>query len=390
MYNIIKIHLKFLENFKIGDEVGKYRMTSKDQTSQEESKRLLEYIKKLAPKYKVKFTHVCGTHEQVLSQYGIRSLLPKTIQLIAGPGCPVCVVPAQDIDEAIELAFQKDVIVTTFGDMSKVPASRLSLFQSRTEGADVRIVYSPLDAIKIAEENPQKEVVFFAVGFETTIAPIAAELLHNPPENFSVLCSHRLIPPAMHLLMGIGELQIDGFICPGHVATIIGVKPFELITQAYRLPTVVCGFEPVDMLMTIAILLKQLREDKPKAVNQYTRYVKYEGNLKAQKIIAQLYRPYSAQWRGIGRVRDGGYELRDEFEHLNARKKFNLKPKKGIDIKPGCICHLVVLGKETPDRCHLFGKECTPNHPYGPCMVSREGTCNIWHKYGKLDLFQDE
>jgi len=365
-------------------------MSLNNQNSQEELKQLLEYIRKLAPAYQVKFTHVCGTHEQALNQYGIRPLLPKNVQLIAGPGCPVCVVPAQDIDEAIELAFKENVIMTTFGDMSKVPASRLSLFESRTEGADVRIVYGPLDAIKIAEENPQKEVVFFAIGFETTIAPIAAQLLQAPPENFSVLCSNRLIPPAMDFLMGIGELQIDGFICPGHVATIIGVKPFEIITQAYNIPTVVSGFEPTDLLMSIAILLKQLRDQQPKAVNQYTRFVKYEGNVKAQKMIAQVFRPYNAQWRGIGRMRDGGYEIRDEFQHLNARVKFDLKPKKGIDIKPGCICHLVVIGKETPDRCNLFGKECNPTHPYGPCMVSREGTCNIWHKYGTLNQFQND
>jgi len=365
-------------------------MSIKNQSIQEEATQILEYIRKLAPEHLVKFTHVCGTHEQALNQYGIRPLLPKNVQLIAGPGCPVCVVPAQDIDEAIELAFKEDVIMTTFGDMSKVPASRLSLFESRTEGADVRIVYGPLDAIKIAEENPQKEVVFFAIGFETTIATIAAQLLHSPPENFSVICSNRLIPPAMYFLMGIGELQIDGFICPGHVATIIGVRPFETITQAYHIPTVVSGFEPTDLLMSIAILLKQIHDQQPKAVNQYTRYVKYEGNLKAQQMIAQVFRPYNAQWRGIGRMRDGGYELRDEFQHLNARIKFNLKPKKGIDIKPGCICHLVVIGKETPDHCKLFGKDCIPTHPYGPCMVSREGTCNIWHKYGTLDLFEND
>ena len=364
-------------------------MQMKNQSTSKDSKKLLEYINKLAPEYTVKFTHVCGTHEQVLSQYGIRSVLPKTVQLIAGPGCPVCVVPAQDIDEAIELAKRENVMLTTFGDMSRVPASRLSLYDSRTEGADVRVVYSPLDAVNLAKENPEKEIVFFAVGFETTVAPIAAELLQSPPENFSILCSHRLIPPAMHLLMGIGELHIDGFLCPGHVATIIGVKPFELITQAYHIPTVVSGFEPTDVLMSIAILLKQLKEEKAEAANQYTRFVKYEGNEKAQKMISQVFDPYSAQWRGIGRVRDGGYEVKEELEHLNARKKFNLKPKKGIDIKPGCICHLIVLGKETPDECKLFGKECTPNHPYGPCMVSREGTCNIWHKYGKIDFFAD-
>jgi hydrogenase expression/formation protein HypD len=365
-------------------------MEAQNQNPQEETKKMVEYIRKLTPNRTVKFTHVCGTHEQALNQYGLRSLLPKNVHLIAGPGCPVCVVPAQDIDEAIELASRKNVIMTTFGDMSKVPASRLSLYESRTEGTDVRIVYSPLDAIKIAEQNPTKEVVFFAVGFETTVAPVAAELLRSPPQNFSVLCSHRLIPPAMDLLMGISELQIDGFICPGHVATIIGVKPFEIITQAYNIPTVVSGFEPMDLLMSIAILLKQIQEQKPKAANQYTRFVKYEGNIKAQKMIAQVFKPYNAQWRGIGRVRDGGYEIRDEFQHLDARKKFNLKPRKGIDIKPGCICHLIVIGKETPDRCNLFGKECTPTHPYGPCMVSREGTCNIWHKYGAMEKFQPD
>ncbi len=364
-------------------------MISKDNNTLKESKEILGYIKKLEPKSTVKFTHVCGTHEQVLSQYGIRSLLPKNVHLIAGPGCPVCVVPAQDIDEAIELSLREEIIMTTFGDMSKVPATQMSLFESRTEGADVRIVYSPLDAIKIAQENPQKEVVFFAVGFETTVAPVAAELMRTPPENFSILCSHRLIPPAMDLLMGIGELQIDGFICPGHVATIIGMKPFEIITQAYRIPTVISGFEPTDVLMSIAILLKEIRVERPKAVNQYTRFVKTEGNLKAQHMISQVFESYSAQWRGIGRVRDGGYEIKDEFKHLNARKKFNLKAKKSVDIKPGCICHLIVLGKENPESCRLFGKECTPNHPYGPCMVSREGTCNIWHKYGKIEIFQD-
>ncbi|MHA1144423.1 MAG: hydrogenase formation protein HypD [Candidatus Helarchaeota archaeon] len=351
----------------------------------EVAKKWAGVIKKLAPDSEVtyKFTHVCGTHEQVISRYGVRSLLPSNVEIIAGPGCPVCVVPARDIDEAIALA-QEDVIMTTFGDMSRVPGTEKSLLDIKTEGADVRIVYGPNDATKIARENPDRNVVFFAIGFETTAAIVAEELLTNPPENFSMLCSHRTIPAVMNLLMGVGELQIDGFICPGHVSTIIGMHPYKFLTDAYRLPAVIAGFEPVDILISIAYLLKQIKEKKPQVINEYKRGVAPEGNLIAQRKIDEVFNLATVHWRGIGRVPEGGYTLK--IEKYDARKKFSIQVKKPQDIKPGCICHLIMLGKMTPNQCQLFGTDCQPSHPYGPCMVSREGTCNIWHKYGSLNF----
>lgn len=347
------------------------------------AKKISEYIKKIAPEYTIKFMHVCGTHEQVVSQYGLRSLLPENVEIIAGPGCPVCVVPAQEIDEAIYLA-REGKIITTFGDMSRVPGTDLSLHQCRTEGNDVRIVYSPEDATRIARENPEKDIVFFAIGFETTAAIVAAELLRNPPDNFSIICSHRTIPAALHLLMGIGELQIDGFICPGHVSTIIGTEPFRIFPTSFRMPVVISGFEPVDVLMSVALLLKQIQDNDPKVDNQYSRVVNQEGNIKAQKMINEVFELTTVNWRGIGRVAEGGYRLQENFEMYDARKKFNVKIEKSRDIHPSCSCHLIMIGKLTPDKCNLFKKECVPNHPIGPCMVSSEGTCNIWSRYGKL------
>lgn len=347
-------------------------------------KKISESIKKLAPKdEEIKFMHVCGTHEQVVSQYGLRSLLPENVEIIAGPGCPVCVVPSQEIDEAIYLA-REEKILTTFGDMSRVPGTDLSLHQCRSEGNDVRIVYSPEDATQIARENPDRDVIFFAIGFETTAAIVAAELLRDPPENFSIICSHKTIPAAMHLLIGSGELQIDGFICPGHVSTIIGTEPFRIFPKSFRMPVVISGFEPVDVLLSVALLLKQIRYKTPKVDNEYSRVVNNEGNIKAQRMIDEIFELATVNWRGIGRIAEGGYMIRDKYEKYDARKKYNVKIEKSRDIHPGCSCHLIMIGKLTPDKCKLFKNECTPTHPYGPCMVSHEGTCNIWFKFGKL------
>ena len=342
-------------------------------------------IKKLASDSNItyKFTHVCGTHEQAISRYGLRFLLPLNVEVIAGPGCPVCVVPSKDIDEAIYLA-QQGVIMTTFGDMSRVPGTNQSLLDAKTEGNDIRVVYSPYDAVKIAREHSDREVVFFSIGFETTAAIVAEELINDPPDNFSILCAHRTIPAVMNLLMGVGELQIDGFICPGHVSTIIGVKPYEFLAAAYRLPAVIAGFEPVDILSSIAHLLKMVRKKTPKVENHYKRFVRTEGNIIAQEKIERIFNLSSVHWRGIGRVPEGGYTLK--IDRFNARNKFEIKTGKSKDIKPGCICHLIMIGKMTPDKCALFGDECQPTHPYGPCMVSNEGTCHIWHKYGSLKI----
>jgi len=326
--------------------------------------------------------HVCGTHEHTISKYGIRSILPKELEIISGPGCPVCVCPAADIDKAIEIGKRENTIITTFGDMLRVPATNLSLAELRAQGADVRIVYGPNDAVKIAKENPDKEVIFFAIGFETTVPLIGYEIKINPPLNFSVICAHKLIPAALELLIGIDQLNIDGFISPGHVASIIGTTPFQLFSDAYHVPNVVAGFEPNDVLMALAMLLKQIKNKEHKTENEYTRVVKSEGNKIAQKIIADVFDSVSSPWRGIGRILDGGLAIKDSYSKYDADKKFDIKIEKSIDIQPGCSCHLVMTGKIYPYECKLFKKICTPVNPVGPCMVSAEGTCAIYYKYG--------
>src|SRR3990170_7439398 len=248
------------------------------------AKRVIEQIRRVAPPYLVKLCHVCGTHEWAISHYGLRTLLPESVDVIAGPGCPVCIVPAAEIDEAIKLALEKTVTIATFGDLVRVPASEMSLQEARARGGDVRVVYSVIDAVKMAEKEPDRDFVFFAVGFETTVPSTAVEVLKKPPGNLSFLVSHRLIPPAMELLLGVGDLHIDGFIAPGHVSTIIGMKPYEVFPRVYRMPTVVAGFEPLDILFAILMLLKQMRNGNPKLENEYFRSVPWHGNVRAQKL----------------------------------------------------------------------------------------------------------
>jgi len=329
----------------------------------------------------VKLMHVCGTHEHTISKYGLRTLLPKEIEILSGPGCPVCICPAADIDKAVELGKRDDTIIVTFGDMIRVPATNISLAELKAKGADVRIVYGPNDAIKIAKENPDKEVIFFAIGFETTAPLIGYEIQTGPPSNFSVICAHKLIPAALELLMSQSQLKIDGFISPGHVSTIIGLKPYEIFSQGYHIPNVITGFEPNDVLLSILMLLKQLKDKKYNTLNEYSRVVKPEGNILAQKIIEEVFEPVSSPWRGIGRVNDGGLVIREKYDAFDAEKKFNIKIKKSQDIQPGCSCHLIMVGKLYPYECKLFRKECTPVNPVGPCMVSMEGTCSIYYKY---------
>lgn len=329
----------------------------------------------------VKFMHVCGTHEHTISKYGLRTLLPKEIEILSGPGCPVCICPAADIDKAVELGKRDDTIITTFGDMIRVPATNLSLAELKARGANVRIVYGPNDAVKIAKKNPNKEVIFFAIGFETTVPLIGYEIQSEPPPNFSVICALKLIPAALELLMSQSQLKIDGFISPGHVSTIIGLKPYEIFSQGYKIPNVISGFEPNDVLLSILMLLRQLRDKKFDTLNEYSRIVKPEGNIIAQKIIKDVFEPVSSPWRGIGRILDGGLTIRDKYEKFDADKKFDIKIEKSQDIPPGCSCHLVMVGKLYPHECKLFGKECTPINPIGPCMVSMEGTCSIYFKF---------
>jgi len=329
----------------------------------------------------VKFMHVCGTHEHTISKFGLRTLLPKEIEIISGPGCPVCICPAADIDKAVELGKRDDTIIVTFGDMIRVPATNISLAELKAKGADVRIVYGPNEAAKIAKSNPNKEVIFFAIGFETTVPTIGYELVNDPSPNFSVICAHKLIPAALELLISQSQLNIDGFISPGHVATIIGLKPFKIFSDAYKVPNVIAGFEPNDVLLSILMLLKQKKENNFETLNEYSRVVKPKGNKIAQKIINDVFEPVSSPWRGIGRISDGGLEIKKKYEQFDADKKFDIIIENSQDIPPGCSCHLVMVGKIKPQECKLFRTRCTPLHPIGPCMVSQEGTCSIYYKY---------
>jgi hydrogenase expression/formation protein HypD len=344
------------------------------------AKQVAQQIQGLAPKYRVKFCHVCGTHEWTITHYGLRALLPKNVDVIAGPGCPVCIVPAAEIDEAVQLAV-KGVVVACYGDVLRVPGSELSLLDARARGGDVRVVYGVGDAVQMAKAERDKEFVFFAVGFETTAPSTAVEVLNCPPENLSFLVSHRLIPPAMELLLGVGDLQIDGFIAPGHVSTIIGLKPYEVFPSAYGMPVVVAGFEPLDVLFTLSMLLNQMRLKEAKLENEYVRAVSAEGNLKAQELINRVFDIVEGNWRGLGRLPSSALGLKLEFEEYDARKKYALHVEKSQDLPPGCLCHLVMIGKIKPPECPLFLKACKPQSPKGACMVSMEGTCRIWARY---------
>jgi len=344
------------------------------------AKKVVDHIRSLAPTYDIKFCHVCGTHEWTITHYGLRSLLPKTIDVIAGPGCPVCVLPAAEIDEATSLTLN-GVTVVTFGDLLRVPGSESSLQEAKASGGDVRIVYGVGDAVKMAEREPAKDFVFFAIGFETTAPSTAIEILSKPPENLSFLVSHRLIPPAMELLLGVGDLHIDGFIAPGHVSTIIGMKPYEIFPKAYRMPTVVAGFEPLDVLFAISMLLQQIKDDEARLENEYKRSVTWEGNIKAQKLMEQVFSVVDGRWRGLGKLPSSALTLREDFTAYDARKKYCVKIEGSRDLLPGCLCHLVMIGKIKPPECSLYMKACTPQTPKGACMVSMEGTCRIWSKH---------
>ena len=342
------------------------------------AKRLTTKIAKLASKKEtVKICHVCGTHEWTITHYGLRELLPENVEVIAGPGCPVCIVPASEIDEAVELAL-RGVTVTCFGDVFRVPGSHKSLIDAKAEGADVKVVYSVSDAVNLANNEPEKEFAFFAVGFETTAPSTAVEILRDPPENLSFLISHRLIPPAMKALVEMEDLSLDGFIAPGHVSTIIGLKPYEIFPEKYGMPTVIAGFEPLDVLFAVYMILKQLVEGKAKLENEYTRAVRWEGNLKAQRFMHDVFNVVDGRWRGLGSIESSKFILRKKYSMLDAHLRYDLKIEEGVDIRPGCRCHLVIIGRIKPTECPLFMKACTPRKPVGACMVSSEGTCRIW------------
>ncbi|RJS88261.1 hydrogenase formation protein HypD [Candidatus Bathyarchaeota archaeon] len=342
------------------------------------AERLRSKIARLAQKKEtIKICHVCGTHEWTITHYGLRELLPENVEVIAGPGCPVCIVPASEIDEAIELTLN-GVTITCFGDVFRVPGSTRSLLDAKAEGADVKVVYSVSDAVRLAKKEPEKDYVFFAVGFETTAPSTAVEVLMNPPKNLSFLISHRLIPPAMKLLVEMEELNLNGFIAPGHVSTIIGLKPYEIFPSEYHMPTVVAGFEPLDVLFAVYMILKQISEGKARLENEYTRAVRWEGNVKAQRVMHRVFDVVDGRWRGLGSIESSKFILKEKYSIFDAHLKYDLKIEGGVDLRPGCRCHLVIIGKIKPTECPLFMKACTPRKPVGACMVSSEGTCRIW------------
>lgn len=345
------------------------------------ARRCIQAIEELSSGEEYTFMHVCGTHEQSITRHGLRSLLPANIRLIAGPGCPVCVTPASDVDAAVELAEQGKVVLT-YGDALRVPGSELSLAQAKARGADVRVVYSIREAVKLARRSPGREFVFFSIGLDTTAPSVAMEVKRGLPANLSVLNALRLTVPVMELLLGMGDLRFEGYLAPGHVSAVIGARAYEVLAKAYGMPVVVSGFEPLDILLSVAMLVKQLREGEARVENEYTRAVSYEGNLIAQRVVEEVFEVATVHWRGIGRVPFSGLRLREEFSGFDARERYGLEQRSGRDIRPGCSCHLVITGKLSPQECTMFGRACTPAKPYGPCMVSSEGTCNVAYRYG--------
>ena len=363
-------------------------------------KRIANKISKIMPPGNINIMEVCGTHTQSFRHFGLDKILPSSLKFIAGPGCPVCVSNQDYIDRSISLARMKDVIILSFGDMLRVPGTQTSLEKQRAEGSDVRVLYSPWDSLKISRENPGKRIVFLAVGFETTTPTIALTIKAAKKAGLKNLFFHtalKLIPPAMQALVADPKLKINGFLCPGHVSAIIGINPYEFIPKRYKIPCSVTGFEPLDILEGIYLLLQRIVKNKPAVVNQYRRVVTRQGNLKAKKIISEVFGVSDVSWRGLGIISKSGLRIRDEFSQFNAEKElllhyqpflpypacpagrrqagaFSRQPKK-------CRCADILKGLIAPIECPLFSKTCSPDNPIGPCMVSSEGACNAYYKY---------
>ncbi len=347
------------------------------------AERIVKKIKRF-DSLKVNLMEVCGTHTMVIFKQGLKGMLPKNVNLLSGPGCPVCVTSQEDIDKTIELAKDENVIIATFGDMVRVPGTNSSLEKERGNGADVRIIYSPSEALRIARENPARRVVFLAIGFETTSPLIAASLLDVQKEkidNFYIFSSHKLIPPAMEALLESKEVRIDGFICPGHVSVTIGSNAYKFIAQKYNVPCVIGGFEPLDVLQSIYMLLKQIKEKRTEVEIEYFRAVHPQGNRIAQELIDEVFEVSDVMWRGLGTIPKSGLRLKRKFSDFDAEKEFPTKTRKSKE-NPDCACGEVLRGVKKPTQCKLYRKICTPEEPYGPCMVSSEGTCAAYYKYG--------
>jgi hydrogenase expression/formation protein HypD len=359
--------LKFVEEYR-NPQLGKKLIDRIHQHSNKPA-RLMEF---------------CGGHTVAIFKHGLRQLLPENIEMLSGPGCPVCVTASADLDRAIALARLPDVILTSFGDMVRVPGSYSSLQKAKAEGADIRIVYSVQDALAIAHDNPGKSVVFIGIGFETTAPTIAASILQAEQErinNYYILSLHKLCPPIMKALLDLGEVRLNGIICPGHVSSIIGSYPYQFIPDDYHIACAVSGFEPLDILLAVDMLVNQIEGGQPKIEIAYRRGVRPEGNTQAIRLMETVFTVSDANWRGIGTVPSSGLQLRPQYEKFDAEKKFDVDPGPTHEPK-GCLCGSILRGINTPLDCKLFRDTCTPEHPVGPCMVSAEGSCATYYHYG--------
>ena len=346
-------------------------------------KKLIDRIHQVSVK-PISLMEVCGGHTMSIQKFGIPSLLPETVKLISGPGCPVCVSDRKYIDQAIAYSRLEDVIITTYGDLIRVPGSTSSLDQEKAKGADVRIVYSVLDALKIAQDNGNKKIVFLGIGFETTAPSSAAGIIRAQMagiRNFYLFSSHKIMPPAMEALIDEG-VKLNGYIAPGHVSTITGTGIYENIPKKYGLGCVVSGFEPVDLLMAILMLIIQIENNDPKVEIAYTRVVKPEGNIKAQQMLEEVFELRDDWWRGLGVLPKSGLGIRNKYEAFDAEKQIPVEVEPTREDK-GCICGEVLKGLKNPKDCKLFAKACTPQNPVGACMVSHEGSCHAYYRYSR-------
>ena len=343
--------------------------------------QLADEIEKLSSK-ELSFMEVCGGHTMSLHKFGLPSLLPDTIRLLSGPGCPVCVTDKRYIDQAIAYARLDGNIVTTFGDLMRVPGSRSTLSKERANGADIRTVYSSLEALEIAKESPEKHVIFLGIGFETTAPTSAAVILeaaNTGVKNFLLFSAHKVMPPAMAALIDEG-IPIDGYLCPGHVSAIAGTMIYESLVWNYGVSCVVAGFEPVDMMQALKMLIAQQEAGKPAVEIQYSRAVKSEGNLKAQGMMTEVFQPRDDWWRGLGVLSGSGLGIREAYRQHDAEAMLDVEVEETIEI-PGCICGEILKGLQTPEDCPLFARACTPSEPIGACMVSNEGACAAYYRY---------
>ncbi len=373
--------MRYVDEFRDGDLI---------QVAAKEIKRLAD------PDRHYRFMEVCGGHTHSIYRYGIRDLLPGNIELVHGPGCPVCVLPMGRVDDGLAIAEEPDVIFSAFGDMMRVPGSQGSPLEHKARGMDVRMVYSPLDALKLAEKNPNKEVYFFAIGFETT-APSTALTLQlakaRGVENFSVFCNHVTIIPAIRAILDSPDMRLDAFIGPGHVSTVIGCRPYEFIARDYGTPIVVSGFEPVDLMQSIVMILQQMNDGRAEVENQYARVVPWEGNLAALQVMSEVFRlrPFF-EWRGLGFISQSALRLSPAYAHFDAEERFEVPGIRVTDPK-AAQCGEVLKGVLKPHQCKLFGTKCTPEHPIGALMVSSEGACAAQYQYAlradELDILED-